>query len=149
MVRPAFTDVTSSSRFARLAVLRNGEYLVSSETEPSIWIYDRNGVQIASLPIPAWFAVTGVTGQVIVVGYGSKGRAVIGPGAGLAEEDMGDRQEPSAGRTVSRPAADRHSRIRRVLAPLPGPPVLVRLHRAGGPMRQVSRYCPRCWPGAL
>src|SRR5262249_42363800 len=59
MVRPAFTDVTSSSRFARLAVLRNGEYLVSSETEPSIRIYDRNGVQIASLPIPAWFAVTG------------------------------------------------------------------------------------------
>jgi len=79
MVRPAFTDVTSSSRFAPLAVLRNGEYLVSSETEPSIRIYDRNGVQIASLPIPAWFAVTGVTGQVIVVGYGSKGRAVIAP----------------------------------------------------------------------
>jgi len=69
--------VTSSSRFARLAVLRNGDYRVSSETEPSIRIYDRNGVQIASLPIPAWFAVTGVTGQVIVVGYGSRGRAVI------------------------------------------------------------------------
>ena len=44
-----------------LAVLPDGDYLVSSETEPSIRIYDRTGVQRASLPIPARFAVTGTT----------------------------------------------------------------------------------------
>lgn len=44
-----------------LAVLPNGDYLVSSETEPSIRIYGRDGVQLASLPIPARFAVTGTT----------------------------------------------------------------------------------------
>ena len=44
-----------------LAVLPDGDYLVSSETEPSIRIYGRNGVQRASLPIPARFAVTGAT----------------------------------------------------------------------------------------
>src|SRR5690348_9942609 len=42
-----------------LAVLPDGDYLVSSETEPSIRIYGRDGVQKASLPIPARFAVTG------------------------------------------------------------------------------------------
>jgi hypothetical protein len=44
-----------------LAVLPDGDYLVSSETEPSIRIYGRDGVQKASLPIPARFAVTGTT----------------------------------------------------------------------------------------
>jgi hypothetical protein len=44
-----------------LAVLPDGDYLVSSETEPSIRIYGRDGVQLASLPIPARFAVTGAT----------------------------------------------------------------------------------------
>ncbi len=44
-----------------LAVLPDGDYLVSSETEPSIRIYGRDGVQLASLPIPARFAVTGTT----------------------------------------------------------------------------------------
>jgi hypothetical protein len=44
-----------------LAVLPDGNYLVSSETEPSIRIYNRAGVQQASLPIPARFAVTGTT----------------------------------------------------------------------------------------
>jgi hypothetical protein len=44
-----------------LAVLPNGDYLVSSETEPSIRIYDRDGVQQTSLPVPARFAVTGTT----------------------------------------------------------------------------------------
>jgi uncharacterized protein len=44
-----------------LAVLPDGDYLVSSETEPSIRIYDRNGIQQASLPVPARFAVTGTT----------------------------------------------------------------------------------------
>ncbi|WP_375501402.1 esterase-like activity of phytase family protein [uncultured Jatrophihabitans sp.] len=41
-----------------LAVLPNGNYLVSSETEPSIRIFGRDGVQRASLPVPARFAVT-------------------------------------------------------------------------------------------
>lgn len=44
-----------------LAVLNDGSYLVSSETEPSIRIFGRNGVQRASLPVPARFAVTGST----------------------------------------------------------------------------------------
>ena len=44
-----------------LAVLPDGDYLVSSETEPSIRIYGRNGIQQASLPVPARFAVTGTT----------------------------------------------------------------------------------------
>jgi uncharacterized protein len=44
-----------------LAVLPNGDYVVSSETEPSIRIYGRDGVQKASLPVPAQFAVTGTT----------------------------------------------------------------------------------------
>jgi uncharacterized protein len=44
-----------------LAVLPDGDYLVSSETEPSIRIYGRDGVQKESLPVPARFAVTGTT----------------------------------------------------------------------------------------
>jgi hypothetical protein len=44
-----------------LAVLPDGDYLVSSETEPSIRIYGRDGVQVGSLPVPARFAVTGTT----------------------------------------------------------------------------------------
>jgi hypothetical protein len=40
-----------------LAVLPDGDYLVSSETEPSIRIYGRDGVQKTSLPVPARFAV--------------------------------------------------------------------------------------------
>jgi hypothetical protein len=44
-----------------LAVLPDGDYLVSSETEPSIRIYGRDGIQLASLPVPARFAVTGTT----------------------------------------------------------------------------------------
>ena len=42
-------------------MLPDGDYLVSSETEPSIRIYNREGVQQASLPVPARFAVTGTT----------------------------------------------------------------------------------------
>jgi uncharacterized protein len=44
-----------------LAVLPDGDFLVSSETEPSIRIFGRDGVQRASLPVPARFAVTGTT----------------------------------------------------------------------------------------
>ncbi len=44
-----------------LAVLPDGDYLVSSETEPSIRIFGRDGVERASLPVPARFAVTGTT----------------------------------------------------------------------------------------
>ncbi len=40
-----------------LAVLPDGRYLVSSETEPSIRIFGRDGVQQAQLPVPARFAV--------------------------------------------------------------------------------------------
>ena len=44
-----------------LAVLPNGDFVVSSETEPSVRIFGRDGVQKASLDIPARFAVTGTT----------------------------------------------------------------------------------------
>ncbi|MEV6904577.1 esterase-like activity of phytase family protein [Amycolatopsis sp. NPDC051372] len=44
-----------------LAVLPDGDYVVSSETEPSIRIFDRDGVQKESLPVPARFAVAGTT----------------------------------------------------------------------------------------
>jgi hypothetical protein len=44
-----------------LAVLPDGDYLVSSETEPSIRIYSRQGIQLDSLPVPERFAVTGTT----------------------------------------------------------------------------------------
>jgi uncharacterized protein len=40
-----------------LAVLPDGNYLVSSETEPSIRIFGRDGVQRAQLPVPARFRV--------------------------------------------------------------------------------------------
>lgn len=40
-----------------LVVLPNGDFLVSSETEPSIRIYGRDGIQKSSLPVPARFAV--------------------------------------------------------------------------------------------
>ncbi len=41
-----------------LVVLPNGDFVVSSETEPSIRVFGRDGVQKASLPVPARFAVT-------------------------------------------------------------------------------------------
>ncbi|QDZ13632.1 esterase-like activity of phytase family protein [Humibacter ginsenosidimutans] len=44
-----------------LTVLPNGDFVVSSETEPSIRVFGRDGIQKASLPIPARFAVTGTT----------------------------------------------------------------------------------------
>jgi hypothetical protein len=44
-----------------LAVLKDGSYAVSSETEPSIRIFGRDGMQRASLPVPARFAVAGTT----------------------------------------------------------------------------------------
>lgn len=44
-----------------LAVLPDGRYLVSSEVEPSIRVFGRDGVQQESLPVPARFAVTGTT----------------------------------------------------------------------------------------
>ncbi|XVV16067.1 esterase-like activity of phytase family protein [Actinoplanes sp. CA-131856] len=40
-----------------LAVLPNGDFVVSSETEPSVRIFGRDGVQKATLPVPARFAV--------------------------------------------------------------------------------------------
>lgn len=40
-----------------LAVLPDGDYLVSSEVEPSIRIFDRTGRQVDELPVPARFRV--------------------------------------------------------------------------------------------
>jgi hypothetical protein len=55
----AYDGTTSDNE--GLAVLPDGDYLVSSETEPSIRIFGRDGVQKASLPVPARFAVKGTT----------------------------------------------------------------------------------------
>lgn len=44
-----------------LAVLPDGSYVVSSETEPSIRVFGRDGVQRQSLPVPARLAVSGTT----------------------------------------------------------------------------------------
>jgi hypothetical protein len=41
-----------------LAILPNGDFVVSSETEPAVRIFGRDGVEKASLPVPPRFAVT-------------------------------------------------------------------------------------------
>lgn len=50
-----YTGVTADDE--GLAVLPSGEFVVSSETEPSIRIFGRDGVQRASLPVPSRFRV--------------------------------------------------------------------------------------------
>ncbi len=55
----AYNGVNSDNE--GLGVLPDGDYVISSETEPSIRIYGRDGVQKASLPIPARFALTATT----------------------------------------------------------------------------------------
>jgi hypothetical protein len=51
----AYTGATADNE--GLAVLPDGDYLVSSETEPSIRIFGRDGVQRSALPVPARFRV--------------------------------------------------------------------------------------------
>ena len=51
----AYTGVTADNE--GLAVLPDGDYLVSSETEPSIRIFGRNGVQKSALAVPSRFLV--------------------------------------------------------------------------------------------
>lgn len=50
-----YTGLTADNE--GLAVLPNGDFLVSSETEPSIRIFGRDGVQKSALPVPARFEV--------------------------------------------------------------------------------------------
>jgi hypothetical protein len=50
-----YTGVTADDE--GLAVLPDGDFLVSSETEPSIRVFGRDGVQKSSLPVPARFGV--------------------------------------------------------------------------------------------
>jgi len=52
----AYTGVDADDE--GLQVLPDGRYLVSSETEPAIRVFGRDGVQRASLPVPARFRVT-------------------------------------------------------------------------------------------
>ena len=94
-----------------LAVLPDGNYLVSSETEPSIRIFGRDGVQRASLPVPARFAVTGTTpaGR----GHGQRHPGGADHHAVRARGHRGD-----GGCAVRRRVRDR----RRDLSPLPGLP---------------------------
>jgi hypothetical protein len=55
-----YTGLTADNE--GLAVLPNGDFLVSSETEPSIRIFGRNGIQKSELTVPARFRV-GPAGQ--------------------------------------------------------------------------------------
>lgn len=50
-----YTGLTADNE--GLVVLPDGDFLVSSETEPSIRVFGRNGVQRSELPVPARFAV--------------------------------------------------------------------------------------------
>jgi hypothetical protein len=52
----AYDGTTSDNE--GLAVLPDGDFLVSSEIEPAIRIFGRDGVQKASLPVPGRFAVS-------------------------------------------------------------------------------------------
>lgn len=47
----------TNSDFEGLAVLPDGDYLVSSEVEPTVRIFGRDGMAKAELPVPARFAV--------------------------------------------------------------------------------------------
>ncbi|RKR76375.1 esterase-like activity of phytase family protein [Frondihabitans australicus] len=67
-----YTGLTADNE--GLAVLPDGDYLVSSETEPSIRIFGRDGVEKSQLPVPGRFAVTGTT----LSGAGLSGPAVPG-----------------------------------------------------------------------
>jgi hypothetical protein len=51
----AYDGTTSDNE--GLAVLPGGDFLVSSEVEPSIRVYGRDGVQKSQLPVPSRFAV--------------------------------------------------------------------------------------------
>lgn len=50
-----FTGLDSDNE--GLVVLPDGDYLISSETEPSIRVFGRDGVERSELPVPARFAV--------------------------------------------------------------------------------------------
>jgi uncharacterized protein len=67
-----YTGLTADNE--GLAALPDGDYLVSSETEPSIRIFGRDGVQKAQLAVPGRFAVTGTT----LSGAGLSGPSVPG-----------------------------------------------------------------------
>jgi predicted extracellular nuclease len=54
-----YTGLTADNE--GLVVLPSGDFMVSSETEPSIRVFGRDGVQLQSLPVPARFGVTGAT----------------------------------------------------------------------------------------
>ncbi|ROQ39799.1 putative extracellular nuclease [Frondihabitans sp. PhB188] len=54
-----YTGLTADNE--GLAVLPNGDYLISSETEPSIRVFGRDGVEKSQLAVPGRFAVTGTT----------------------------------------------------------------------------------------
>ncbi|WIB68932.1 esterase-like activity of phytase family protein [Curtobacterium sp. MCBD17_035] len=77
-----------------LAVLPNGDYLVSSETEPSIRVFGRDGVQKAQLPVPGRFAVTGTA----LSGAGLEGASV--PGEATANATLEGLSISPSGHTI-------------------------------------------------
>ncbi len=77
-----------------LAVLPDGDYLVSSETEPSIRVYGRNGVQKAHFAVPTRFRVTPkgqATDNATLEGLtvGPRGHEVIAAMEGALSGDRG------------------------------------------------------------
>jgi hypothetical protein len=77
-----------------LAILPNGDYLVSSETEPSIRIFGRDGRQRAELPVPDRFRVAPAgeaTGNATLEGLTitHDGRQVVASMEGTLSGDVG------------------------------------------------------------
>jgi hypothetical protein len=78
-----------------LGVLPNGDFVVSSEVEPSIRVFSPDGLQTASLPVPARFAVApegestaNATFEGLTIGRG--GRQIIVSMEGTLAGDTGD-----------------------------------------------------------
>jgi hypothetical protein len=88
-----YTGVTADNE--GLAVLPNGDFVVSSETEPSVRIFSPKGVQIDQLAVPSRFAVapagestSNATFEGLTLGEG--GRQIIVSMEGTLSGDTGD-----------------------------------------------------------
>ncbi|WP_082763403.1 esterase-like activity of phytase family protein [Frondihabitans sp. PAMC 28766] len=87
-----YTGLTADNE--GLAVLPDGDYLVSSETEPSIRVFGRDGVEKAQLAVPGRFAVTGTE----LSGAGLSGPAE--PGEATSNATLEGLSISPSGRTI-------------------------------------------------
>ncbi|SHG78300.1 Uncharacterized conserved protein [Jatrophihabitans endophyticus] len=107
-----YTGVTADDE--GLAVLPDGDYLVSSETEPSIRVFGRDGGQRATLPVPARFrvapageATANATLEALTIS--PSGRRVVAAMEGALSGDLGADGDATAHRFLVYDA-DRHGR---------------------------------------